>query len=65
MAKRKKITTKVYEIGVLDDFDGSLGDLKQIVDKLVELHTPQARISVDAGHNNVSFFVTTVKEEPK
>ena len=39
----------------LQDFAGSLDELKAIVDNLISIHGGDKIISTDAGANNVSF----------
>lgn len=47
--------TLIEDVSSLQDFDMTLGELKAIIDKFVQIHGPNARLRTDAGHNNVSF----------
>jgi hypothetical protein len=41
----------------LDDYSGTLADLRAQIDKLIAVHGPHARIATDAGYNNVQFRI--------
>lgn len=54
------ITKNEIDISELGDFDGTLGEFKEIIDRLVVEYGQQSLISFDAGYNNVSVIVKTV-----
>jgi len=41
----------------LEDFSGTIWELHTIVDNILEKYGPDAKISFDAGHNNISAMV--------
>lgn len=49
------------DIEELSDFNGSLKELKSIVDNLIREFGEHSTIRTDAGHNNVSMIVTLHK----
>lgn len=44
----------------LDDFKGTLGEMKTIIEKLIAQHGEKNEIFTDAGANNVSFYVRSL-----
>lgn len=56
-----EINHQTVSVVTLDDFGGTLEDLKKIVDELLERHGPQAYLWLDAGHNNVSVWLNPEK----
>lgn len=49
---------KKYDcISDLSDFEGTLGELKKIVDLLLKDYKKSAKCKFDAGYNNVSFYI--------
>ena len=47
-----------FDLPELDDFLGTLEELQTIVHNAIEKYGPLARISFNAGHNNISAQVT-------
>ena len=47
------------EISELQDFAGSLKELHQIIERLIDAYGDDIDIYFDAGYNNVSVYLTT------